>query len=1003
MRELQIKENFKNKELVFAITLHPVLGYLIEAFAVSRNARGQFEYGFRKVAKNTVWDYVSELSPGQNALISLIDKYSDDNLQKRFSKPKTRTRDFYSTLDDAYVAKFIRPFLERTIYEILRTLPNYGIKLYYKGENADRIRETPLKLHADLAQTCFHFEKLPENTLYRLQLIHNNKELKLFNSNAVLLTQKPCVLLMKKEIFCFDPQWEGQKFKPFLGKEFLEIPATSEKDYYEKFVQKSILHHPFKAKGFEVREFHGHPKPLLRMETHWQGNIMLGLYFAYGKVVFHCGDTTMAKVKFVQKWPEFYFEKVGRASSFENDMILFLKEQGLKRQDGAFFAIPEEEIPVTSNNQDAQMQQIHACIDWLSAHSHILHEMGFELEKEIARKKYHTGVSDLTFATQEKTDWFDLEGKVWFGSFEIPFSHLRENILSGNREYELPDGTIALIPEEWMTTYHDLMLFARKNGHLLEVKKHHFALLKSIPNQGLNLPEFKAMGRDDQFEYPSGLRAELRPYQQAGYHWMMFMRLNRLGGCLADDMGLGKTLQALALLSRVHLDEVSDPNLLKDNGPENISMSAQQLSIFESAADTPRQTHMGNCSLIIMPLSLVHNWTEEARRFAPGLKVMQHTGVQRSADVFSFSNYDLVLTTYGTVRNDIEMLSKYHFRYIILDESQIIKNASSKIFTAIKQLQCEFRLVLSGTPVENSLTDLWSQFSFINPGMLGSLNFFRNEFVIPIEKKQDEIASKKLQNLIKPFILRRTKSQVTPELPDLTEKIYYCEMTPEQEHYYESRKSEIRNAIMQEIENRGADKSRFLLLSGLTKLRLVANHPTIVDQEYAFESGKYNEIIRNVEILLAENHKVLIFSQFVKHLNLFRDYFQIKKYDFSLLTGNVSEKQRKEVIARFQQDENNRLFLISLKAGGVGLNLTGADYVFMLDPWWNPAVENQAINRAHRIGQDKNVFVYKFITRNTVEEKIVKLQERKTHLAGMFINENNPLKSLSLEELQELI
>ena len=1011
MQDQTQKEVSDTRELVFALTLHPVLGWLIEPFAVSRNAKGLFEYDFKKLARNTVWDYFDTLSPSLEALFALTDRYSDENLHKRFARGKVRLRDFFESIDDDLIKKHIRPFIERSLYEVVLAMTLHNIKLYLKGESRERIQEKPIRIHPRLAETCFHFEKLEHKTHYHLEVLYDGRPLSLYKSNALLITHKPCVLMLNHEVYCFEREWEGQKLKPFINKEYLETPASSEKEFYEKFVQKSIARHPFIAKGFEVRSFEGNPQPVLRIEQHWQGDVVLGLYFGYGKQRFAAGDPLSTQVKFVHKWPEFHFQMISRQKDFENALVSFLKDQGLKRLDGPFFRIPDEEKPLMAD--EAFKQQLHACVDWISARSDLLGQKNFLLEKELANRSFYTGFSDLAFETTEKNDWFDLYGKVWFGEFEIPFSSLRDNILSGDREFVLPNGSIALIPEEWMTMYHDLLMFAKPKGDVLEIRKHHFALMKSIPQQGLQLPEFQPMRDDETFDLPEALHADLRPYQQAGYQWMMFLRQNGLGGCLADDMGLGKTLQALALLCRVHLHENhNDPDggvlredssvFLKD---QKTSAIQGQLSMFDDDApeNVVPDSHIHPCSLVIMPLSLIHNWSEEARRFAPSLKVGQHTGVNRSSDISFFNRYHVVLTTYGTVRNDIDLLSSYPFRYVILDESQIIKNASSKVFTAIKRLQCMHRLVLSGTPVENSLTDLWSQFSFINPGMLGSLNFFRNEFVNPIERKQDEIAGKKLQNLIQPFILRRTKEQVAPELPELTEKIHYCEMTPEQQSYYEARKSEVRNALLHGLETHGTDKSRFLVLSALTKLRLIANHPAIVDSEFDSESGKYNEIIRNVEKLLSENHKVLIFSQFVKHLNLFGEYFRQRGYEYSMLTGKVQEKERKKLIERFQTQPDNRLFLISLKAGGVGLNLTGADYVFLLDPWWNPAVENQAINRAHRIGQDKHVFVYKFITRNTVEEKILKLQERKSHLAGMFINENNPLKSLSLEELQELI
>jgi SNF2 family DNA or RNA helicase len=340
---------------------------------------------------------------------------------------------------------------------------------------------------------------------------------------------------------------------------------------------------------------------------------------------------------------------------------------------------------------------------------------------------------------------------------------------------------------------------------------------------------------------------------------------------------------------------------------------------------------------------------------------------------------------------------------VVLDESQIIKNAESKIFNAIKKLKAGHRLVLTGTPVENSLTDLWAQFSFLNPGLLGNLNYFREEFVVPVEKSNDLRKQQKLHSLIEPFILRRTKSEVAKELPELTELVRYCEMSEEHRKFYEAKKSQIRNLILEQVEKQGMERSRFFILSSLMRLRLMANHPLMVDPEYAYDSGKFIEVRENIGKVLSEGHKVLIFSQFVKHLNIYRKYLDSLDLPYNLLTGQMPEKERGRLINDFQQDPEKRLFLISLKAGGLGLNLTGADYVFLLDPWWNPAVEKQAINRAHRIGQKKNVFVYKFITRDTVEEKILSLQQRKSALAGLLIDQNNPLKNLGLDEISDLI
>ncbi len=335
-----------------------------------------------------------------------------------------------------------------------------------------------------------------------------------------------------------------------------------------------------------------------------------------------------------------------------------------------------------------------------------------------------------------------------------------------------------------------------------------------------------------------------------------------------------------------------------------------------------------------------------------------------------------------------------------MDESQTIKNADSKIFQAITELKAQHRIVLTGTPIENSLTDLWSQIEFINPGLLGTLGFFRQYFSNPIEKDNNEERRDKLKRLIQPFILRRTKQEVATDLPPITEQIRLCSMSDEQKNYYEEEKSKVRNEILDNIDQFGVEKSSMVVLNALMRLRQIANHPVMVDKGYTSDSGKFEEVCESIENMVTENHKVLIFSSFVKHLDLFKDYFEKNNIRYSMLTGET--RNREEVVANFQNNENNRFFLISLKAGGVGLNLTAADYVFVLDPWWNPAAEMQAINRAHRIGQTNKVFVYRFISAETVEEKIVKLQERKSELADVFINSNNPFKALSRENILEL-
>ena len=362
----------------------------------------------------------------------------------------------------------------------------------------------------------------------------------------------------------------------------------------------------------------------------------------------------------------------------------------------------------------------------------------------------------------------------------------------------------------------------------------------------------------------------------------------------------------------------------------------------------------------------------------------------------------MILTSYGVTRLDIEVLSAYYFNYVILDESQAIKNPTSNIAKAVIKLKSNHRLVLSGTPLENSTLDLWSQMSFINEGLLGGLNYFKNNFLNPIEKKQDDNKRKKLYSIIKPFILRRLKSQVATELPEKVENVQYVTMSDDQKEIYDEVKSSIRNEILNKIEHNGLGKSHLILLQGLTKLRQIANHPEMVDETYSGLSGKMSDMLHKLKSAIGENHKILVFSQFVKHLSLVRQQLDQLAIKYAYLDGGT--KDRAAQVEQFQNDEELKVFLISLKAGGVGLNLTKADYVFILDPWWNPAVESQAIDRAHRIGQKNRVFTYKFITKNTVEEKILMLQERKKKLAfDLITTEESFVKKLSREDIESIL
>jgi SNF2 family DNA or RNA helicase len=384
--------------------------------------------------------------------------------------------------------------------------------------------------------------------------------------------------------------------------------------------------------------------------------------------------------------------------------------------------------------------------------------------------------------------------------------------------------------------------------------------------------------------------------------------------------------------------------------------------------------------------------------------VLVHTGAQRTTDMAEFANQDLILTTYGLVRSDLERLVKLPFNYLILDESQMIKNPSSKTAKAVKELISKHRLSLTGTPVENTLMDLWSQMTFLNPGLLGTESFFRDFYVLPIEKYRDAARSEKLRKMMYPFILRRTKSQVALELPEKVEQVHYCEMTELQYELYEKEKNSYRNLLLKMQESEFI-QSKLNVLAGLQKLRQIAIHPRLVEEGAEFElneSGKFQEYRQLLDEVISKGSKVLVFSQFVRLLKMLETDLQSRGIQYCYLDGSTVNRQSE--VQRFQNDHEAQVFLISLKAGGVGLNLTAAEYVFILDPWWNPALERQATDRSHRIGQKEVVFSYKFISKNTIEEKILLLQERKSRLSEEVITvETELFKKLDRKDFMELL
>jgi superfamily II DNA or RNA helicase len=579
-------------------------------------------------------------------------------------------------------------------------------------------------------------------------------------------------------------------------------------------------------------------------------------------------------------------------------------------------------------------------------------------------------------------DWFDLEGGLEFGDQVASLPALLEAARTKQRTVKLGDGSSGILPENWLASWGLLELAGKVQGESVRFARHQGWLLDALlaEREGVQVDlDFKRMRRSlSKFtglkprKEPRGFHGELREYQREGLGWFKFLRDLGLGGCLADDMGLGKTVQVLALLEARRLTRRK-----------------------RSDGDRP--------SLVVAPRSLIFNWIDEATRFAPRLKTLDYTGPGRKAQLEGpFERADLVLTTYGTLRRDAAELAQRRFDYVILDEAQAIKNATSQSAKAARLLVANHRLALSGTPIENHLGELWSLFEYLNPGMLGRSTPFKA--FVKGHDDQDQVQDfKALGRAIRPFFLRRTKEQVLKDLPPKTEQTLVCDLTGKERREYEQIRDHFRAALLSKESESGLGSMKIQVLEALLRLRQAACHPGLMDERrQADSSAKLDMLLPMLEEVVEGGHKALVFSQFTKLLAIVRQRLEAKGITYEYLDGRT--RKRKEKVERFQNDDSCPLFLISLKAGGQGLNLTASDYVFLLDPWWNPAVEAQAIDRAHRIGRTKPVVAYRLIARDTVEEKVVELQARKRELADAILSGGGSvIRDLTREDLERIL
>ncbi|MDR2963665.1 MAG: DEAD/DEAH box helicase [Bacteroidales bacterium] len=944
----------------FAIIIqkHRLIDWILAPYRITRPQGKDFWEVSEFLSPETV---EPERTEYEKKIVELVANYDEKQLFNLFATGKKDTqKDFLEKLKDAEAKEKVRNYIEKQIYECYELIKEHNIPLYVRLDGTNLHTEDEVPVEKNDPEVLFDFNNTPTALEYSLQIKIQGKVLPLIGKTGILLSNKPSLLLIENKLYHFS-NIDGKKLLPFFAKSTISIPQKFQQQYFDTFVLNCIKNYPVLNRGFEIDDVYRNPKIQATIVREPNGNAALEFTYMYGAWKFSDLNT---RKKYTVEYASFNtapkYVRVHRNSQFEQEFTDSLRAARLH-----------------NTAQVWQLPQFHGdgyfdILQWIRENEAVIQQYNIEIFDESDKKIENLQAKINISVESNSIDWFDVYATVTFGDYEIPFKRLRKNILTGNPVVHLPNNQIGIIPEEWFAKYRELFLFSEKDseGDTFSLKTIHYKTVQQLPVQFNDAMKTRFLHIDTNGiknnEVPSEIQATLRNYQVEGYRWLCYLDANNFGGCLADDMGLGKTLQTITLLQHV---------------------------INTQAAAGQKTT-----SLVVAPTSVVHNWFNEFRKFAPNMKIFQYSGNDRVKNTAYFKKYNVIITTYGLLRNDIDYFEKFPFYYCILDESQMIKNPESKIYNSVLRLQAERRLVLTGTPIENTLIDLWAQLNFVNRDMLGSLSFFKEHFIKAVENKNLAIENQ-LKKIVNPFVFRREKQEVARDLPPLTEQIRLCPMSPEQEKMYETEKSKVRNMIMDSIEQETYQKSTINVLQALMRLRQIANHPQLVNEEEQGSSGKFDEVVRLLDNLV-HNHKVLIFSSFVKHLDLFKEYFTEHKVPFLYLTG--STHNREEIIRKFQEDDTCKIFLISIKAGGVGLNLTKADYIFILDPWWNPAVESQAISRAHRIGQKNNVNVYRFISQNSIEEKIQRLQQKKSELARNYVYDKNSIP-FSQEEVAYLV